>query len=136
MVLDMFQNFSKPNVKIFEKSGGSLGWKSDKNELFFTIFDLKSSVSWLISLKTIHVDYYVLIIRSGRKHCNYTIWNIFQLIRRQKFTFLVVFDHFEPLFANCLLNIVKNWTNSRTACFSYAISMGILLKRPLKKTFT
>ena len=38
--------------------------------------------------------------------------------------------------ANCLFNIVKNWTKSRTTCVSYAISMGILLKRPLEKLFT
>ena len=36
--------------------------KIDKNELFCTIFDLKSSVSGLISLEMIkYVDYYVLI---------------------------------------------------------------------------
>ena len=39
MVLDMFQHFSKQNVKICE-----IG----KNELFFTIFDLKSSVTFLV----------------------------------------------------------------------------------------
>ena len=34
--------------------------KIDKNELFCTIFDLKSSVSWLISLEMIkYVDYYL-----------------------------------------------------------------------------
>ena len=109
-------------------------WKIGKNELFFNIFDLEWSVSWLISLKMIrHVDYYVLIIWRGRKNCNYPIWNFFQVIRRQKFTFLVVFDHFLPLTANCSLNIVKNGTKNRAVCVSYAILMWILLKRTLKK---
>ena len=109
-------------------------WKNWQNELFFTIFDL--TIKYFQADITENVDYYVLIIWRERKHCNYTIWNISQLIRNQKFTFLVVFDHFSSITANCLLNIVKNWTKSRTTCVSYAISMGILVKKWSKKMFT
>ena len=81
-------NFFKTKRWDFLSIRGSVRWKIGKNEPIFTIFDSKSSVSWLIPMKMIkYMDYHVLLIWRGRNHSNYTIWNIFHLIRRWKFTF-------------------------------------------------
>ena len=54
-----------------------------------------------------------------------------------KFTFLVVFDHFYPLIALQTVYLISSKIERKVEQrVSYAISMGILLKRPLEKLFT
>ena len=70
----MFSNVFQDKASRLFSNQGVLSDEKFTKLSYFHLFDLKSSVAWLILIKIIkYVHYYVLFSWRGRNNCNYTI---------------------------------------------------------------